>query len=113
MPADRKRRAPAHIEPVRHGGLRYEAPHLGGPFGFGQDGGIVVARDDATGDLVWSQRVYVVSRDEAIEDDKQDVFVKSLSLSEDRQALRVADERGERFLLRLADRSVERLGRAA
>jgi len=60
MAADKKRREPADVEPVRHGGLRYEAPLLGRPFGFGQDGGFVTARDDATGDLVWTQRVYVV-----------------------------------------------------
>lgn len=112
MSADQKRREPADVDPVCHGGLRYEAPRLGGPFGFGQDGGVVTARDEASGELVWSQRVYVVAGDDEIEDDKQEVHIKSLTLSEDRRALRVVNERGERFLVNLVDRSIERLGRA-
>ena len=112
MAADKKRREPADVEPVRHGGLRYEAPVLGRPFGFGQDGGFVTARDDATGDLVWTQRVYVVDYGDDIEDDKQDVFIKALALTDDRCGLLVVDERGERYRLGLVDRSIERLGRA-
>jgi len=49
MAEDNERREPADVEPVRHGGLRFEAPFM-------------------------------------------------------------ANERGERFLVRLADRSIERLG---
>jgi len=112
MAADKKRREPANVEPGRHGGLRYEAPLLGRPFGFGQDGGFVTARDDATGDLVWTQRVYLVDYRADIEDDKQDVFIKALSLTDDGCALLVVDERGERYRLGLVDRSIERLGRA-
>jgi hypothetical protein len=111
MPADKKRREPADVEPVRHGGLRYEAPLMGGPFGFAQDGGVVIARDDVTGDLVWAQRVYVVTCDDDIEDDKQEVYIKSLALTDDQRTLRVVNERGERFHLSIVDRSIERLGR--
>ena len=112
MAADKKRREPADVEPVRHGGLRYEAPVVGDPFGFGQDGGVVIARDDSTDELVWSQRVYAVTHGSDIEDDKQDVFIKALSLTDDGCALLVVDERGERYRLGLVDRSIERLGRA-
>ena len=111
MAADKKRRAPADVEPVRHGGLRYEAPVIGDPFGFGQDGGIVIARDDSTDELVWSQRVYAVPHGSDIEDDKQEVYIKALTLTDDRRALLVINERGERFRLSLLDRSIERLGR--
>ena len=111
MAEDKKRRKPADVEPVRHGGLRYEAPLMGDPFGFSQDGGIVTARDDATGDLVWTQRVYIVDHGDDIAEEKQDVYIKALALTDDRRALLVVDERGERFRLSLADRSIERLGR--
>ena len=47
-----------------------------------------------------------------IESDKQDVFVKALTLSDDARALLVVDERGERYRLGLVDRSVECLERA-
>jgi len=112
MAADKKRREPADVEPVQHGGLRYEAPRLGTPFGYDQDGGLVTARDAATGALVWSQRVYRVDYGDDIEDDKQEVFVKALAVADDGRALLVVDERGERYRVWLVDRSVERLGRA-
>jgi len=112
MAADKKRREPADVEPVRHGGLRYEAPRLGTPFGFDQDGGFVTARDDTTGALVWSQRVYVVTYGRDIEVDKQEVYIKALALSDDGRALVADSERGERWLVDLMDRSVKCVGRA-
>ena len=112
MAADKKRREPADVQPVEHGGLRYEAPRQGTPFGYHQDGGFVTARDVASGALVWSQRVYVVNYGDDIESDKQDVFIKALTLSDDARALLVVDERGERYRLGLVDRSVECLERA-
>jgi hypothetical protein len=111
MAADKKRREPADVPPVQHNGLRYEVPRLGTPFGFDQDGGFITARDAATGALVWSQRIYVVDYGDDIEDDKQDVFVKALTLSEDALALLLVDEHGERYRVGLVDRSVERLQR--
>jgi hypothetical protein len=111
MAADKKRRDPADVQPVQHGGLSYEVPRLGTPFGYDQDGGFIIARDAATGALVWSQRIYVVDHGDDIEDDKQEVFVKALTLSDDARALLLVDERGERYRAGLADRSVERLKR--
>jgi hypothetical protein len=105
MTEHKKRRAPADVEPVRLDGLRYEAPLMGQPFGFGQDGGIVTARDDATGDLVWSQRVYTVDDGDDIEEEKQEVYIRTLALTDDRRALRVVNERGQRFGLGLDGRS--------
>jgi len=101
MAADKKRREPAAVEPLEHGGLRYEAPRQGMPFGYDQDGGFITARDAATGGLVWSQRVYVVNYGDDIESDKQDVFIKALTLSDDARALLLVDERGKRFEMNL------------
>ncbi len=112
MAQDKKRREPVDVEPIRHGGLRYEAPRLGHPYGFEQDGGFVTARDEASGALAWSQRIYLVEYGEDIEQDKQEVFIKALTLSDDGQALLVVNERGGRFRVGLTDRSVEALGRA-
>lgn len=111
MAADKKRRDPAEVEPVQHAGLRYEVPRLGIPFGYAQDGGFITARDAATGALVWSQRIYVVDYGDDIEDDKQEIFIKALTLADDGQALLLVDERGERYRVGLVDRSVERLKR--
>jgi hypothetical protein len=111
MTAEKKRRDPEEVEPVQHGGLSYEVPRLGTPFGYVQDGGFVTARDAVTGALVWSQRIYVVEYGDDIEDDKQEVFIKALTLAEDGRALLLVDERGERYRVGLVDRSVERLKR--
>lgn len=111
MAADKKRREPVDVDPVEHGSLRFEAPRMGHPYGFDQDGGFVVAIDIADGALVWSQRVYIVDYGADIEDDKQEVYIKALALTDDQRALRVVNERGERFHLSLVDRSIQRLGR--
>ena len=109
MASEKKRREPDEVPSVEAGGLLYEAPHAGVPLGFAQDGGIVTARDLSSGALLWSQQVYPVRHDEDIEDDKQDVFITRLALSVDGRVLSVDNERGERYLLGLFDRSVERV----
>lgn len=101
MAGDQKRCEPTDVQSVRHGGLRYEAPRLGAPLGYAQDGGIVVARLADSGELVWTRLVYRVARDPGIEGDKQDVFIKNLTLSADGKRLVIVNERGQRFDLNL------------
>jgi hypothetical protein len=98
---DKKRREPVDVPPLIAGGLKYEAPRLGTPFGYAQDGGIVVARRADTGDLVWTRRVYTVARDSRMEGDKQDVFIRGLTLTTDGKRLVIVSERGQRFEMSL------------
>jgi hypothetical protein len=70
---------------------------MGHPFGFAQDGGVVIARRADTGDLVWARRIYATAPDPHMEGDKQDVFIKSLALSADGRHLAIVNERGQRF----------------
>ena len=98
---DKKRREPVDVAPLIAAGMRYEAPRLGTPFGYAQDGGIVVARRADTGALVWTRRVYPVAHDPSMEGDKQDVFIKSLTLATDGKHLVIVNERGQRFEMRL------------
>jgi hypothetical protein len=98
---DKKRREPVYVPPLIVGGLKYEAPRLGTPFGYAQDGGIVVARRADTGDLVWTRRVYTVARDPRMEGDKQDVFIKDLTLTTDGKRVVIVNERGQRFEMSL------------
>ena len=95
--ADKKRREPVDVPPLVAGDLRYEAPRLGTPFGYAQDGGVVLARRADSGDLVWTRRVYAVTRDPHMEGDKQDVFIKALTLTADGRRLAIVNERGQRF----------------
>jgi hypothetical protein len=116
MAEHKKRRAPAVVVPVRLGGLRYEAPLMGQPSGFAQDGRFVTARDDAPGELVWSQRVDVVDYGQDVQHDKEAVDIKALSLTHDHRALLVLNERGQRFELGLdgcSPRALTRTGENA
>lgn len=113
MTSDKKRREPDDAPAAEAGGLRFEAPLAGVPFGYSQDGGIVTARDAVTGQLVWTQRVYAVTYGGDIEDDKQDVFITGLELSADGRALMVENEHGERFCVSLLDRSVKQVAASA
>jgi len=94
---NRKRREPPDGPPLVVGALQYEAPRAGRPFGFAQDGGVVVARRADTGDVVWARRVPAKAPDPHMDGDKQDVFIKSLALSADGRHLAIVDERGQRF----------------
>ncbi len=97
MSADKKRRDLVDVPPLVVGDLTYEAPRLGTPFGYAQDGGFVVARRTDSGELVWTRRLYTTIRDPHMESDKQDVFIESLTRSADGLRLEVVDERGRRY----------------
>jgi hypothetical protein len=73
-----KRLPPADVPPVTYEGVRYEAPHFDNPCG--QNGGCVVAYDDATGAQLWALKIYCTQYDSGLETDVQDVFITSLSV---------------------------------
>ncbi|WP_295451062.1 hypothetical protein [uncultured Thiodictyon sp.] len=106
MAIQKKREAPAAVNPVRKGGVRYEALHWGKERGFGQNGGYIVAVDEQTGAELWHLKVYDVRYDDDREGDKQDVFITRLSIGWFDPRLRVDNERGERFLIDLATREI-------
>ncbi len=81
-----KRAAPAEVAPVTTDGLEYRAPH--------SQMGCVEAWDSVQNQLVWRRQVYVVKYDLALERDVQDVYIKSLELSE-RKLIVKNEHRGE------------------
>ena len=105
-PVAKKRAAPDPVEPVVVGNVRYEAPPWGKSSGQGQNGGIVVARDAATGAELWSAKVYAIAYRPEMEADKQDVFIIDMKASPDGKALLLADDRGRRWRLDLASHAV-------
>ncbi len=98
----KKRAAPEPVEPVVVGNVRYEAPPWGKTSGQGQNGGVVVAHDAATGAELWSAKVYTIAYKPEMEADKQDVFIIDMKASPDGRALLLADDRGRRWRLDLA-----------
>ena len=97
---------PDPVDPVRSGGIRYEAMQWGKARGLGQNGGYVAAIDEKTGEELWLLKVYDVSYDGDMEGDKQDVFVTGLSLLPAAHALLIENERGARYRLDLRTRKV-------
>ncbi|HEY9227125.1 MAG TPA: hypothetical protein VIP11_10790, partial [Gemmatimonadaceae bacterium] len=68
------------------------------------NGGYIAAFDERSGRELWLLKVYDVVYDGEKEDDKQDVFIASLT--GDRGELRVTDERGRRYTVDTQRRAV-------
>ena len=107
-PVAKKRAAPEPVDPVVIGAVRYEAPADGKARGLGQNGGVVVARDAASGAELWTAKVYPIAYAANLEADKQDVFIFDMKASPDGRALLVTDERGRRWRLDLASHAAAR-----
>jgi len=108
MPS-KKRRPPEPVPPVVIDGIRYEAPLTGGEVDERQDGGIVAAIDDKTGRLLWTEIIYKIKRDPDIEDDKTEVYIKSMLPTSNLKALKIVNEEGKNFQLDLATRKVKKI----
>lgn len=105
----KKRSEPEQVEAICRGNVRYEAPLWGKSRGLGQNGGHVVAIDQATGKELWVAQLYDVRYDPNMEADKQDVFLTSLTLDASGSRLLAEDERGRQFALDLFSRQVTAL----
>ena len=103
----KKRLAPEPVDAVSFEGRRYEAFHFGKARGLGQNGGYVVAIDEATGRELWVQRIYRIRYDRRLEADKQDIFITGLTLLQAAHALLIENERGARYRLDLRTRQVK------
>src|SRR5438270_558113 len=102
----KKRSGPDPVDPVRSGGIRYEAVPWGKARGLDQNGGYVAAIDEASGRQLWIRRIYRIRYDRGREGDKQDVFITGLTLLPAARALAIENERGERYRLDLGTRKV-------
>ena len=104
MKADRL--PPPTVPPLTIGGVRYEAIHWGRERGLDQDGGYIAAIDAASGQELWTLKVYSIAIDPAMERDGQDVFIKTLGKTFFGGKLKITDERGRHYLVDPATRSV-------
>jgi hypothetical protein len=92
-----KRVPPPDVPPVRIGAVRYEVLQSSRKRGLPQNGGYIVACDVASGEELWTLRVYETVYDPAVELDVQDVFIQSMKKTLLGGKLKVEDERGRRF----------------
>ncbi len=83
--------------PVSLKGVRYEVLRGGRGRGLGQNGGLVAAIREDTGEELWVLKVYGISYDDDLEADKQDILITDLAVSRWSNKLTVRNERGERY----------------
>jgi hypothetical protein len=95
---------------VRVGSLIIEALHWGRERGLGQNGGYLRAVDAGTGAEKWILPVYEIRYDPHLEEDVQDLFIRSLQLREDGSTLLVTDEHGRQYQVDVNERKVTPLG---
>ncbi len=101
-----KRAAAAEVPPVVDHGVKYVFPHFSTEGGEAQAGGVVEARDEKSGALLWRVRVYSTRVDPKLERDVQDVFLTSARLEGGK--LVVTNEKGETYEVDLATHAVRK-----
>jgi len=94
-----KRPAPSPVEPVVQENIIYSVPHWASQNGTTQNGGVIRAGDQKTGETLWQVQVYSVEYDEDLESDVQDVFIKSIKLDGEQNTLIIENELGQVFHL--------------
>ena len=103
----KERRELPEPETVSLAGVRYEALPWGKARGLGQNGGYIVAIDEATGLEKWMLKVYDVTYDHEMEEDKQDVFIRKMAWGRNKRSLSMENDRGKTYILDLRDLSVK------
>jgi hypothetical protein len=104
----KERAEPPEPAPVVIGGIRYEAVLWGKSRGLGQNGGLIEALDEQSGESLWVLKVYDIDYSEDMETDKLDLFIEELA-ADGPDALRVVNERGRRYRIDLRDRTVRQI----
>lgn len=101
-----KRSAPIDVPTVVVGHERISAPHFTEIGGVPVRGGMLESRDSETGKVVWTVQIYKTNYDSKLEEDVQDVFIKTLSHDAVHGLLIMSDEKGRVFVLDLKTRQV-------
>jgi hypothetical protein len=102
-----KRVGPKAVAPVTLSGVRYEALPWGKKRGLGQNGGYLATFDAKSGADLGLIKIYEIKYDPKLEADVQDVFISRLDSVDG--AVAVTDERGRRYLVDVATKSVRAL----
>ena len=89
------------MAPVVHDGVKYLAPNANGREGK------VEARSEKTGEKLWDAVIYTVTIDPNLEQDVQWVFITELAVRDGK--LLVTNEKGERYVVDLKTRKVEKV----
>lgn len=103
----KKRKGTKPVDTVSYNGIRYEALQWGKAIDLEQNGGYIVAYNEANDEKLWTLKVYDVYYDGDMEDDKQDVFITNITIGLfNKNILKIKNEKGKRFVVNLADKTV-------
>lgn len=103
-----KRAAPTEVPAIATEQAVFSVPH----FSQGdrnQNGGVVEARDPKTKKVLWQVQIYKTEYNEKLEQDVQDVFIKSLTLDKVHNLLVLSDENSRVFVLNLTTKKVTQI----
>lgn len=106
MTSEQAKRRVIRAKPVVKKGVRYEELRASKSRGFQQNGGVLVAINDDSGEELWTLQIYQTIYDEAEETDVQDVFIKTLKLNWRGTKLTIENERGKTFEVDLESKEV-------
>lgn len=104
----KERAEPPEPAPVVIDGIRYEAVLWGKSRGLGQNGGLIEALDEQSGESLWVLKVYDIDYSVDMEPDKLDLFIEELA-ADGPDALRVVNEHGRRYRIDLRDHTVREI----
>ena len=101
-----KRPAPLAIEPIIYKGIKYTVLHWAIDNGSNQNGGYILATLNKSGKKVWGKQLYKTNYSSDLENDVQDVFITSMSLSHEHKSLLVSNEKGYVYKIDLTNQKV-------
>lgn len=103
-----KRNAPEEVPPITTEKAVLSVPHFA-YLNDTQNGGVVEARHPKTKKLLWRIQIYKTDYDKGLEQDVQDVFIKTLSFDKSHNLLIMSDEKSRVFVLNLTTKRVTQI----
>ena len=103
-----KRAAPKEVPAIASDKATYSVPHVRLPPLPMRNPGFVEAHHPETKKLLWRIQIYNIKYDPALEQDVQDVFIKTMSLDKKNNSLLVSDERSRTYVLDLTTKKATR-----
>lgn len=108
LSSSQSRVGPAHLQPIVFEGKRYKEILNGELLDLPQRTGLMMILDEASNSRIGVVKIYDTPRDPQLEADVQDVFFKVFELDVASRVIRIANERGQRFVFRIDDQSVHK-----
>jgi hypothetical protein len=107
--ATAKRSAPTEVPAITTAEAVYSVPHFGFQNGTDQNGGVILAHHPRTKKLLWRIQIYKTIYEKELEQDVQNVFIKTFTLDKVHNLLIMSDEESRVFALNLTTKKVTQI----